>query len=83
LRFDSYQVEGFHDEMFAADGKARVESRVLLDTIESLDEGQLLLCQGAAERLLLHLGITFNVYGQSDGTERIFPFDLIPRIVCA
>lgn len=69
--------------MFAADGKARAESRVLLDTIESLDEGQLLLCQSAAERLLLHLGITFNVYGQSAGTERIFPFDLIPRIVCA
>lgn len=83
MRFDSYQVEGFHDEMFTPDGKARVESRVLLDTIESLDEGQLRLCQSAAERLLLHLGITFNVYGQSAGTERIFPFDLIPRIVCA
>jgi uncharacterized circularly permuted ATP-grasp superfamily protein len=69
--------------MFTPDGEARVESRVLLDTIESLDEGQLLLCQSAAERLLLHLGITFNVYGQSAGTERIFPFDLIPRIVCA
>jgi uncharacterized circularly permuted ATP-grasp superfamily protein len=69
--------------MFTPDGKARVESRVLLDTIESLDEGQLRLCQSAAERLLLHLGITFNVYGQSAGTERIFPFDLIPRIVCA
>ncbi len=83
MLFNSYQVEGFHDEMFTADGKARVESRVLLDTIESLDEGQLLLCQRAAEQLLLHLGITFNVYGQSAGTERIFPFDLVPRIVCA
>ncbi len=69
--------------MFAADGEPRAEASVLLDTIESLDEGQLLRCQGAAERLLLHLGITFNVYGQSAGTERIFPFDLIPRIVCA
>jgi uncharacterized circularly permuted ATP-grasp superfamily protein len=69
--------------MFAADGTVRAESRVLLDTIESLDEGQLLRCQSAAERLLLHLGITFNVYGESAGTERIFPFDLIPRIVCA
>ena len=35
----------------------------------------------AAERLLLQMGITFNVYGDSAGTERIFPFDLIPRIV--
>jgi uncharacterized circularly permuted ATP-grasp superfamily protein len=83
VRFDSYQVMSFHDEMFAADGEVRPEARMLLDTIESLEEGQFLSCQKAAERLLLELGITFNVYGQSAGTERIFPFDLIPRIVCA
>lgn len=83
MRFGSYQVEGFHDEMFAANGEARPEARMLLDTIESLEEGQFLRCQKAAERLLLELGITFNVYGQSAGTERIFPFDLVPRIVCA
>ena len=61
----------------------RPEARLLLETIESLEEGQLLQCQRAAERLLLQMGITFNVYGDSAGTERIFPFDLIPRIVRA
>jgi uncharacterized circularly permuted ATP-grasp superfamily protein len=30
---------------------------------------------------LLNLGITFNVYGHNDGTEKIFPFDIIPRII--
>jgi uncharacterized circularly permuted ATP-grasp superfamily protein len=83
VRFDSYHVEGFQDEMFAADGEVRPEARMLLDTIESLEEGQLLRCQRAAEQLLLLLGITFNVYGESAGTERIFPFDLIPRIISA
>src|SRR5262249_27674538 len=39
--------------------------------------------QQSAERALLHMGITFNVYGDSAGTERIFPFDLVPRIVTA
>ena len=29
------------------------------------------------------MGITFNVYGDSAGTEKIFPFDLVPRIVAA
>ena len=29
------------------------------------------------------MGITFNVYGDTAGTERIFPFDLIPRIIAA
>ena len=35
------------------------------------------------EQLLLQMGITFNVYGDTSGTERIFPFDLVPRIVPA
>jgi len=83
LRFDSYQTDGFHDEMFDADGKPRPEARLLIETINSLEEGQLLQSQRAAERLLLQMGITFNVYGDSAGTERIFPFDLIPRIVDA
>ena len=83
MRFDNYQTEGFHDEIFDSDGIARPEARLLLETIESLEEGQLLRCQRSAERLLLQLGITFNVYGESAGARRVFPFDLIPRIVRA
>jgi uncharacterized circularly permuted ATP-grasp superfamily protein len=79
--FDGYQTEGFHDEMFDVSGQVRPEARLLLETIQSLEEGQLQRCQRAAERLLLQMGITFNVYGDSAGAERIFPFDLIPRIV--
>src|ERR1700688_3464099 len=69
--------------MFDASGQVPPEARLLLETIQSLEEGQFLRCQRSAERLLLQMGITFNVYGDSAGTERIFPFDLIPRIVCA
>ncbi|MEQ1946394.1 MAG: circularly permuted type 2 ATP-grasp protein [Bryobacteraceae bacterium] len=83
MRFDNYQNDNFHDEMFDASGVARPEARLLLETIQNLEDGQLERCQRAAERLLLQLGITFNVYGDSHGTERIFPFDLIPRIVRA
>ena len=83
MLFGTYQTEGFHDEMFDDQGTARQEARLLLETIESLAEGQLLQCQRAAERMLLQMGITFNVYGDTAGTERIFPFDLIPRIVSA
>ena len=83
MQFTKYHTEGFYDEMFDHDGTARPEAQLLLETIESLEEGQLQRCQHAAERLLLQLGITFNVYGDSAGTERIFPFDLIPRIVRA
>ena len=81
MQLNSYQTDGFYDEVFDADGKGRAEARLLLETIESLEEGEILRCQSAAESLLLQMGITFNVYGDSAGTERIFPFDLIPRIV--
>jgi uncharacterized circularly permuted ATP-grasp superfamily protein len=83
MRFSSYQTEGFYDELFAADGRARPHARLLVDTIESLSEGHLLRYKHAAERLLLQMGITFNVYGDSAGAERIFPFDLVPRIIPA
>ena len=83
MQLSAYQNEGFHDEMFDESGAARPEARLLLETIHSLEEGELQRCQHAAEQLLLQLGITFNVYGDSAGTERIFPFDLIPRIVRA
>ena len=81
MRFDDYRGEDFHDEMFDGQGQVRPEARLLLETIHSLEPGELLRSQMAAERLLLQLGITFNVYGDSAGTERVFPFDLIPRIV--
>ena len=83
MQFANYEIEGFHDEMFDAARTPRPEARLLVDTIQSLADGQFLRCQRAAERILLQLGITFNVYGDSAGAERIFPFDLIPRIVTA
>ena len=81
MRLDTYDTGGFHDEIFDGSGRARPEAQLLIETIRSLEEGQLQRCQESAERLLLQLGITFNVYGDAAGTERTFPFDLVPRIV--
>jgi uncharacterized circularly permuted ATP-grasp superfamily protein len=81
LKFDPYDTGGFFDEMFLLDGQPRVGARLLKEKIDSLSNGELLQRQQAAERALLHMGITFNVYGDDAGTEKIFPFDIIPRIV--
>jgi uncharacterized circularly permuted ATP-grasp superfamily protein len=83
MKFDGYETQQFYDEVFTADGRARPEAELLVNIIRSLVPGELLRRQQAAERLLLHMGITFNVYGDSAGTEKIFPFDLMPRIVSA
>ncbi len=83
MRFASYDTEKFYDEMFEAAGQPRPHAQFLLETIEGLSEGQLLRYKTAADLVLLQMGITFNVYGDSAGAERIFPFDLVPRIVPA
>lgn len=81
--FTSYDPGDFFDELIAADGTPRAGVQLLIDKIESLPPGDLLMRQRAAEALLLKMGITFNVYGRDEGTEKIFPFDIIPRIVSA
>jgi uncharacterized circularly permuted ATP-grasp superfamily protein len=83
MRFAHYQTGGFFDEMFEAGCEPRAAARALVQLIETMTDGELLRRQQSAERALLHMGITFNVYGDSAGTERIFPFDLVPRIVGA
>jgi uncharacterized circularly permuted ATP-grasp superfamily protein len=83
MRFEHYQTGAFFDEMFEAGCEPRAAARALVHLIETMTDGDLLRRQQSAERVLLHMGITFNVYGDSAGTERIFPFDLVPRIVAA
>jgi uncharacterized circularly permuted ATP-grasp superfamily protein len=83
MRFEDYQTGPFFDEMFEAGGEPRAAARALVHALEAMTDGELLRRQVTAERALLHMGITFNVYGDSAGTERIFPFDLVPRIVGA
>ncbi|HMO49973.1 MAG TPA: circularly permuted type 2 ATP-grasp protein [Kiritimatiellia bacterium] len=83
MRFEQYQLDGFYDEMFNPDGTPRSGALVLYQRLRSLSEGELLRYQQAAERALLNLGITFQVYSDNEGTEKIFPFDIIPRIVPA
>ena len=81
MRFDGYSTDGFYDELFFEDGTPRPEALLLVDRIEGLSDGELARRHQAAERALLRMGITFNVYGDEAADERIFPFDIIPRIV--
>ena len=81
MNFGNYEVGGFYDEMFTSERLPRAISRKLLQSIEQLPDGELLARQRAAELALLQMGITFNVYGEKAGTEKIFPFDILPRIV--
>lgn len=81
MHFRDYDTGGFYDEMFVRSGEARTGSRLLVERIQALLDGDLLRRQQAAEIALYNMGITFNVYGGEEGEEKIFPFDIIPRII--
>ena len=81
MNFQAYENGVFFDELFEPGGGVRREAEPLVRMIESLDRGDLRRRQQAAERALLYSGITFNVYGDGAGREKIFPFDIVPRII--
>lgn len=81
--FDNYNAEGFFDEMFTEDGQTRSGYTYFKDRVEQLTKEEFMRRQISAERALMAMGITFNVYSENEGTERIMPVDIIPRIVSA
>jgi uncharacterized circularly permuted ATP-grasp superfamily protein len=83
MNFEHYDAGEFFDEMIAESGRPRSAAAALARAVESLPPGELLARQAAAERALMQMGITFNVYGEQAGVEKIFPFDLLPRVVSA
>ena len=81
MDFTNYQLDNFYDELFESRGKTRPGSKLLIERLESLSGESILAKQKAAETMLLQMGITFAVYGNEEGAEKIFPFDIIPRII--
>jgi uncharacterized circularly permuted ATP-grasp superfamily protein len=78
MKFTAYETDNFYDEMFVSDSTPRPGARLLKERSVLTDD---FARQAAAESLLLQNGITFNVYNDNAATEKIFPFDVIPRIV--
>jgi len=83
VKFENYDPGQFYDELFQAPGKPRPDAIHLVDRIEALPTEEVHRRHRAAQVALFKLGVTFNVYSDDQGTEKIFPFDIIPRIVSA
>jgi len=81
--FEKYQTEDYFDEMFAADKPLQVRPhyRKLLERFGVLSPEEFEQKRQSVDLSFLRQGITFTVYDNDEGTERIFPFDLIPRII--
>jgi uncharacterized circularly permuted ATP-grasp superfamily protein len=71
----------YYDEMRAADGSIRPHYRPFADWIDRVPSARIAQKREEAERLFHRVGITFAVYGENAGTERLIPFDIVPRIL--
>ena len=77
----AYDSNHFFDEMFDSSGNIRPHYRNLVQQLEQMDEAVFMRKREAVDLAFLKKGVTFTVYGDQQTTERIFPFDLIPRII--
>jgi uncharacterized circularly permuted ATP-grasp superfamily protein len=71
----------FFDEMYAARGEPRPHYRGLAEQLRTLSTENFEELRRATDAVFLSQGITFTVYSERDNIERIFPFDLLPRII--
>jgi uncharacterized circularly permuted ATP-grasp superfamily protein len=79
--FQQYELDDAYDEMIDPGGSVRPHYEHLYRALQDLPEYELRRRQQVADLSFLHRGITFTVYGRDEGTERIFPNDLLPRIL--
>jgi uncharacterized circularly permuted ATP-grasp superfamily protein len=76
-----YDLSRFYDEMFESPAAPRSHYRILHEQLSDTSADTLAEHRKVADASFLYQGITFTVYGQENGIERIFPFDLVPRII--
>jgi uncharacterized circularly permuted ATP-grasp superfamily protein len=78
--FSNYDTGGFFDEVFATES-VRPHYDSVVSSLGPLGPAEFARRQQTADAAFLKQGVTFTVYGDEQGTERIFPFDLMPRII--
>lgn len=81
--FSDYQVGDYFDEMFTGPEAVRPHYSKLFERFKEMEHEDFERKRALAASTFLRQGITFTVYDDAQGTERIFPFDLIPRIIPA
>ena len=79
--FKKYETTGYYDEMFNATNEVRPNYKQFKTRLEELSKNKLQYLQHGTERAQLSLGMTFNVYSDNQGVERILHLDIIPRII--
>jgi len=72
-----------YDEVFETGGRPRSHYASLISILDSFTPEDVERREQLQKLALTSQGITFTVYGEQEGLERIFPFDFVPRIIPA
>src|SRR3954465_9615414 len=76
-------MSAIFDEMKGVDGAVRAPYGELSKWLKDVPPDMLQQRRREAELLFRRIGITFAVYGEADSTERLIPFDVIPRVLAS
>ncbi len=79
--FQNYFTDAAFDEMFDRNGNPHLQYEPLVKVLQESSAEEFVRRKQAADLSFINQGITFTVYGHEDGTEKIFPYDLLPRII--
>jgi uncharacterized circularly permuted ATP-grasp superfamily protein len=79
----NYQSNGFYDEMLTPSGEPRPAYRRMYAHLNELGPRELERRHDLALQMFRNHGITFAVYPDEQGIEKVFPFDIIPRVISA
>ncbi len=78
-----YKTEDYFDELIEVGVHPRMAAKPLINLFAQIGPDELRQRQAAAERAMFESGTTFNVYDDDRATERIIPFDVVPRVIDA
>ncbi len=82
--FSSYdQLPSTWDEMYCTDSKLRTQYEGFIEYLKNTSPEKLTKKEELSKHLFMSQGVTFTVYSDNEGIEKIFPFDIVPRIITA
>ncbi|MCB1225467.1 MAG: circularly permuted type 2 ATP-grasp protein [Verrucomicrobiales bacterium] len=83
MLLENYETDDFYDEMFTEDGTVRPHYEAVARGLGEVTVEEYRNKQTAVDAAFMRHGVTFTVYSDDQGTERIFPFDCMPRVISA
>src|SRR6187402_2401914 len=74
-------LTNYYNEMYGEDGSVRAHYAAFAEWLAGTPPARIAQNRHAAELLFHRVGITFAVYGEASGTERLIPFDIVPHVI--